>query len=153
MQFQEIDQYFPNTFFFNKRFQYCLNQSRFIRCWVFRLCVQERQSWQTEYEIYSLSGMRHENLLLFIGAEKKGCNADLELWLITAYHDKVKRWPLLGFYGTAICWQRMDLCWWCRVFQEIKYGPLLDNKAKYTKQWPLLDTEETAINIKKCSCK
>ncbi|MEQ2266313.1 Activin receptor type-2A [Xenotaenia resolanae] len=52
------------------------------------LCVQERQSWQTEYEIYSLSGMRHENLLLFIGAEKRGCNAELELWLITAYHDK-----------------------------------------------------------------
>ncbi|MEQ2191205.1 hypothetical protein XENOCAPTIV_023737, partial [Xenoophorus captivus] len=51
--------------------------------------IQERQSWQTEYEIYSLSGMRHENLLLFIGAEKRGCNAELELWLLTAYHDKV----------------------------------------------------------------
>ncbi|XP_054909009.1 activin receptor type-2A [Poeciliopsis prolifica] len=50
--------------------------------------IQERQSWQTEYEIYSLSGMRHENLLQFIGAEKRGCNAELELWLITAYHDK-----------------------------------------------------------------
>lgn len=50
--------------------------------------IQERQSWQTEYEIYSLSGMKHENLLQFIGAEKRGCNAELELWLITAYHDK-----------------------------------------------------------------
>ncbi|KAK5612150.1 Activin receptor type-2A [Crenichthys baileyi] len=50
--------------------------------------IQERQSWQTEYEIYSLSGMRHENLLQFIGGEKRGCNAELELWLITAYHDK-----------------------------------------------------------------
>ncbi|XP_021164719.2 activin receptor type-2A isoform X1 [Fundulus heteroclitus] len=50
--------------------------------------VQERQSWQTEYEIYSLSGMRHENLLQFIGAEKRGCNAELELWLITAYHHR-----------------------------------------------------------------
>uniref|UniRef100_A0A3Q2CKN6 Serine/threonine-protein kinase receptor n=1 Tax=Cyprinodon variegatus TaxID=28743 RepID=A0A3Q2CKN6_CYPVA len=50
--------------------------------------IQERQSWQAEYEIYSLSGMKHENLLQFIGAEKRGCNTELELWLITAYHEK-----------------------------------------------------------------
>ncbi|XP_075994375.1 activin receptor type-2A-like [Genypterus blacodes] len=49
--------------------------------------IQDKQSWQNEYEIYSLSGMRHENLLHFIGAEKRGTGMDLELWLITAYHE------------------------------------------------------------------
>ncbi|XP_037831943.1 activin receptor type-2A isoform X2 [Kryptolebias marmoratus] len=50
--------------------------------------IQEQQSWQNEYKIYSLSGMRHENLLQFIGAERRGSNMELELWLITAYHDR-----------------------------------------------------------------
>lgn len=50
---------------------------------------QNKQSWQNEYEIYTLSGMRHENLLQFIGAEKRGTSLDMELWLITAYHEKV----------------------------------------------------------------
>ena len=50
---------------------------------------QDKQSWQNEYEIYNLSGMRHENLLHFLGAEKRGSNMDIELWLITTYHEKV----------------------------------------------------------------
>ena len=55
---------------------------------------KDKQSWQNEYEIYTLSGMRHENLLHFLGAEKRGTNMDIELWLITAYHEKVAL-PLL----------------------------------------------------------
>ncbi|XP_067229259.1 activin receptor type-2A isoform X2 [Chanodichthys erythropterus] len=50
--------------------------------------VQNKQSWQNEYEIYSMSGMKHENILHFIGAEKRGSGVDIELWLITAYHEK-----------------------------------------------------------------
>lgn len=50
---------------------------------------QNKQSWQNEYEMYSLSGMKHENILNFIGAEKRGNGMDIELWLITAYHEKV----------------------------------------------------------------
>lgn len=38
--------------------------------------------------------MRHENLLHFLGAEKRGTHMDIELWLITAYHEKVQP-PLL----------------------------------------------------------
>lgn len=49
---------------------------------------QNKLSWQNEYEIYSLSGMKHENILYFIGAEKRGNGLDIELWLITAYHEK-----------------------------------------------------------------
>lgn len=33
--------------------------------------------------------MKHDNILHFIGVEKRNNNLDLELWLITAYHDKV----------------------------------------------------------------
>lgn len=50
---------------------------------------QNKQSWQNEYEIYTMSGMKHENILNFIGAEKRGNGVDVELWLITAYHEKV----------------------------------------------------------------
>ncbi|TKS66712.1 Activin receptor type-2B [Collichthys lucidus] len=50
--------------------------------------VQDKQSWQNEYEIFNLNGMRHENLLQFLGAERRGSNVEMELWLITAYHEK-----------------------------------------------------------------
>ncbi|XP_059826246.1 activin receptor type-2A-like [Hypanus sabinus] len=50
--------------------------------------AQDRQSWQNEYEIYCLPGMNHENILHFIGAEKRGSNIDVELWLITSFHEK-----------------------------------------------------------------
>lgn len=36
-----------------------------------------------------MNGMKHDNILHFIGVEKRNNNLDLELWLITAYHDKV----------------------------------------------------------------
>ncbi|KAA8579654.1 hypothetical protein FQN60_006747 [Etheostoma spectabile] len=51
--------------------------------------IQDKLSWQNEYEIFTVSGMKHDNILHFIGAEKRNNNLDLELWLITAYHDKV----------------------------------------------------------------
>jgi hypothetical protein len=37
--------------------------------------------------------MKHENLLQFIAAEKRGSNLEVELWLITAFHDKVSHTP------------------------------------------------------------
>lgn len=54
---------------------------------------QDKQSWQSEREIFSTPGMKHENLLQFIAAEKRGSNLEVELWLITAFHDKVSRGP------------------------------------------------------------
>lgn len=53
------------------------------------ISVQDKQSWQNEYEIFTLNGMRHDNVLQFIGAEKRGSGMDMELWLITTYHEKV----------------------------------------------------------------
>ncbi|KAK5860549.1 hypothetical protein PBY51_022014 [Eleginops maclovinus] len=46
--------------------------------------MQDKQSWQNELQIFGLNGMKHENLLRFIGAERR----DLELWIITEYHEK-----------------------------------------------------------------
>ncbi|KAI6074783.1 Activin receptor type-2B [Aix galericulata] len=51
--------------------------------------IQDKQSWQSEREIFNTPGMKHENLLQFIAAEKRGTNLETELWLITAFHDKV----------------------------------------------------------------
>lgn len=62
------------------------------------LCLQDKQSWQNEYEIYSLPGMKHDNILQFIGAEKRGSSIDVDLWLITAFHEKVGL-PLRGAGG------------------------------------------------------
>lgn len=65
--------------------------------------MQDKQSWQNEYEIYSLPGMKHDNILQFIGAEKRGSSIDVDLWLITAFHEKVGL-PLVGLglsWGTA----------------------------------------------------
>jgi len=55
----------------------------------FVCCLKDKQSWQNEYEIYSLPGMKHDNILQFIGAEKRGTSIDVDLWLITAFHEKV----------------------------------------------------------------
>jgi len=67
---------------------------------------QNKQSWQNEYEIYSVSGMKHENILHFIGAEKRGSGVDIELWLITAYHEKVhKHTHTCEHHHASVCHQ------------------------------------------------
>lgn len=54
-------------------------------------CVQDKQSWQNERDIYLTSGLRHENLLRYISAEKRGTSLQTELWLITEFHERVRR--------------------------------------------------------------
>lgn len=51
--------------------------------------VQDKQSWQNERDIFVTPGMRHENLLRYIAAEKHGSNLETELWLITEFHERV----------------------------------------------------------------
>uniref|UniRef100_A0A8C9WMT7 Serine/threonine-protein kinase receptor n=1 Tax=Scleropages formosus TaxID=113540 RepID=A0A8C9WMT7_SCLFO len=77
--------------------------------------LQNKQSWQNEYEIYSLSGMRHDNLLQFIGAEKRGSNIDLELWLITAYHEKGSLTDYLK--ANVVSWSEL-----CHIAQTMARG-------------------------------
>lgn len=35
-------------------------------------------------------GMKHENLLRYIAAEKRGTNLEMELWLISEFHERVR---------------------------------------------------------------
>ncbi|KAM3607638.1 uncharacterized protein V6R79_011085 [Siganus canaliculatus] len=68
--------------------------------------IQNKQSWQNECKIFRLPGMRHENLLHFIGAESRGNSMSQELWLITAYHDKGSLTDYLK--ANVLSWS--DLC-------------------------------------------
>ncbi|KAG5833817.1 hypothetical protein ANANG_G00279890 [Anguilla anguilla] len=77
--------------------------------------IQDKQSWQNEYEVYSLSGMQHENLLHFIGAEKRGTNLDVELWLITAYHEKGSLTDYLK--ANVVSWNEL-----CHIAQTMARG-------------------------------
>ncbi|KAK2840491.1 hypothetical protein Q5P01_014231 [Channa striata] len=77
--------------------------------------MQDKQSWQNEYEIYNLKGMRHENLLQFIGAEKRGSHVDMELWLITAYHEKGSLMDYLK--ASVLSWSEL-----CIIAQSMSRG-------------------------------
>lgn len=77
--------------------------------------IQDKQSWQNEYEIYCLNGMRHDNLLRFMGAEKRGNNLDMELWLITAYHDKGSLTDYLK--ANILSWSEL-----CHIAQTMSRG-------------------------------
>lgn len=49
---------------------------------------QDKNSWLIEQEIYKLPQMKHENILSFVGVEKRGDSIQSEYWLITAFHEK-----------------------------------------------------------------
>ncbi|XP_023619186.1 activin receptor type-2B [Myotis lucifugus] len=77
--------------------------------------LQDKQSWQSEREIFSTPGMKHENLLQFIAAEKRGSNLEVELWLITAFHDKGSLTDYLK--GNVITWNEL-----CHVAETMSRG-------------------------------
>lgn len=47
--------------------------------------LQDKDSWQSEQEIFKLPRMKHLNILEYIGVEKHSESS--EFWLITAYHS------------------------------------------------------------------
>ncbi|XP_030641831.1 activin receptor type-2A isoform X2 [Chanos chanos] len=77
--------------------------------------IQDKQSWQNEFEIYNLPGMKHENILHFIGAEKRGTNLDIELWLITSYHEKGSLTDYLK--ANVVSWNEL-----CQIAQTMARG-------------------------------
>ncbi|KTF91344.1 hypothetical protein cypCar_00025394 [Cyprinus carpio] len=77
--------------------------------------IQDKLSWQNEYDIYNLPGMRHENVLQFFGAEKRGSNLDIELWLITAYHEKGSLTDYLK--ANVVTWNEL-----CHIAQTMARG-------------------------------
>ncbi|KAM6945867.1 activin receptor type-2A [Aplochiton taeniatus] len=77
--------------------------------------IQDRLSWQNEYDVYSLSGMKHDNLLHFLGVEKRSHNMDVELWLITAYHEKGSLTDHLK--ANVVAWSEL-----CHISQTLARG-------------------------------
>ncbi|NP_001084049.1 activin receptor type-2B precursor [Xenopus laevis] len=77
--------------------------------------VQDKQSWQCEKEIFTTPGMKHENLLEFIAAEKRGSNLEMELWLITAFHDKGSLTDYLK--GNLVSWNEL-----CHITETMARG-------------------------------
>ncbi|XP_054721975.1 activin receptor type-2A-like [Uloborus diversus] len=49
---------------------------------------QDKNSWMVEQEIYQLPQMKHENILNFLGLEKRGEPYHVEYWLVTSYHER-----------------------------------------------------------------
>uniref|UniRef100_A0A8C5AFE5 Serine/threonine-protein kinase receptor n=1 Tax=Gadus morhua TaxID=8049 RepID=A0A8C5AFE5_GADMO len=68
--------------------------------------MQDKFSWESERDIYATPGMRHENLLRYIGAERRGSSLDSELWLITEFHERGSLSDYLK--GNILAWS--DLC-------------------------------------------
>lgn len=50
--------------------------------------AQEERSWRCEVEIYNLAQFNtHDNVLHFIASERRGDNINVELWLISEFHE------------------------------------------------------------------
>ncbi|GAB6032062.1 hypothetical protein CHUAL_010428 [Chamberlinius hualienensis] len=79
------------------------------------LPVQERQSWAVEQEIYTLPQMKNENILSFIGAERRGDNLQAEYWLITAFHEKGSLFDYLK--ANLVTWPEL-----CHIADSITKG-------------------------------
>ncbi|XP_018340084.1 PREDICTED: activin receptor type-2A [Trachymyrmex septentrionalis] len=77
--------------------------------------IQDKQSWQTEQEIFKLAHMDHEDILHFIGVEKRGDNLQAEFWLITAYHEKGSLCDYLK--ANIVTWPEM-----CRIAESMARG-------------------------------
>ncbi|RXM33958.1 Activin receptor type-2A [Acipenser ruthenus] len=88
--------------------------------------IQDKQSWQNEYEIYTLPGMKHENILHFIGAEKRGPVDEYML----PFEEEVGQHPSLEDMQEVVvhkkirpilreCWQKhAGLAMMCETIEE-----------------------------------
>ncbi|XP_066956058.1 activin receptor type-2A-like [Macrobrachium rosenbergii] len=77
--------------------------------------VQDKNSWVVEKEVFFLPQMSHENILHFIGAEKRGDNLHTEFWLITAYHER----------GSLCDYLKANLVTWaelCKIGESMARG-------------------------------
>ena len=78
--------------------------------------LQDRASWNTEREFFALPAVNnHENVLHFIAAEKRGDNLNMELWLISEFHEKGSLYDYLK--GNLVTWPEL-----CRIARGIVNG-------------------------------
>ncbi|XP_051871742.1 activin receptor type-2B isoform X1 [Pristis pectinata] len=67
--------------------------------------IQDKLSWQNERDIYTTPGMKHENVLRYIGSEKRGSNLETELWLISSFHERGSLSDYLK--GSVLSWNEL----------------------------------------------
>uniref|UniRef100_A0A3Q2DQ58 Serine/threonine-protein kinase receptor n=1 Tax=Cyprinodon variegatus TaxID=28743 RepID=A0A3Q2DQ58_CYPVA len=77
--------------------------------------VQDKQSWQNERDIFLTPGMRHENILRYIAAEKHGTNLETELWLISEFHERGSLTDHLK--GNTVTWTEL-----CHIAETMARG-------------------------------
>ncbi|XP_029003743.1 activin receptor type-2B [Betta splendens] len=77
--------------------------------------VQNKESWQNERDVFMTPGMRHENILRFIAAEKRGSHLEAELWLITEFHDRGSLTDFLK--GNVVSWSEL-----CHIAESMARG-------------------------------
>ncbi|KAK2704419.1 activin receptor type-2A-like [Artemia franciscana] len=76
---------------------------------------QDKQSWLAEREVYKLPQMEHENILTFLGAEKRGDNIQAEYLLITEFHELGSLCDYLKSH--TVTWQEA-----CRIAESMTRG-------------------------------
>ena len=90
-----------------------MSQTESVAVKIFPLA--DKQSWITEQEIYSLPALKHDNILSFIGAEKRGDNLSMELWLVTEYHPLGSLYDYLKAH--LVTWNEL-----CRIAETMAAG-------------------------------
>ena len=90
-----------------------MSQTESVAVKIFPLA--DKQSWITEQEIYSLPALKHDNILSFIGAEKRGDNLSMELWLVTEYHPLGSLYDYLKSH--LVTWNEL-----CRIAETMAAG-------------------------------
>ncbi|MEQ2202098.1 Activin receptor type-2B, partial [Xenoophorus captivus] len=77
--------------------------------------IQNKESWQNEREVFLTPGMRHENILRFIGAERRGSHLETELWLVSEFHERGSLSDFLK--GSVVSW-----CELCHIAESMARG-------------------------------
>lgn len=77
--------------------------------------LQDKNSWITEKDMYTIPQMKHENVLQFISTEKRGEGMDQELWLITEFHPRGSMCDFLK--ANIINWSEL-----CKIAETMARG-------------------------------
>ncbi|XP_064644374.1 activin receptor type-2A-like [Lineus longissimus] len=67
--------------------------------------LQDKLSWMTEQDIFNQPQMDHANILRFIATERRGDNLNMELWLITQFHEYGSVYDYLK--GNLLSWNQL----------------------------------------------
>ncbi|XP_040563519.1 activin receptor type-2B [Lepeophtheirus salmonis] len=77
--------------------------------------LQDKQSWYAEQAIYNLPRMSHENILQFLGVEKRGEGLIQEFWLTTTFHEQGSLCDYLK--SNTVSWEVL-----CRIAESMARG-------------------------------